>query len=293
MSTYQINDLERLTGVKAHTIRIWEKRYSLIKPHRTASNRRYYDDAQVKKLLNVATLVTQGHKISTIASFSQKELSMRIQENEATDSGENNTHNYVNNMIAAMLVFDEQGFERVFSAAVTRMGMYDAMHSVVYPFLQKAGVMWSIDAVVPAQEHFASCIIRNKLMAATDGLLPPTNKSKKLLLFLPPSEWHDIGLLFANYALRAKGYSTVYLGQNVPMESIDTAITAVKPTHVFFYYITTKPKEEIEKEIDHLVKRNSHIKILYSGAPGNFDGIRSGRKNVSYISGVNELISNL
>lgn len=287
MKAYQINDLERLTGIKAHTIRIWEKRYGLISPNRTDTNRRYYDDDQVKRLLNVATLVASGHKISKIAAYSDDQLHEFIEatENFGDASGSNTA--FVNDLISSMLVFDEAAFEKVFSAAVLRMGFYETVVNIVYPFLVKTGVFWSTDKSVPAQEHFASCIIRRKLMAATDGLLPATNTSRCFLLFLPPSEWHDVGLMFANYIIRANGFSTIYLGQNMPTEGIGQVMTTAKPTHLVTFFTAPRPDEEIAFML------RSYSRIAGSGSvlaavsdPGR---LKLRMANVSFLEGVASL----
>ncbi|GAA4469293.1 MerR family transcriptional regulator [Nemorincola caseinilytica] len=264
MGAYQINDLERLTGIKAHTIRIWEKRYGLIRPYRTDTNRRYYDDDQVRKLLNVTTLLSYGHKISKIAALNDEEIYKNI-ENGAPDRNNVHAHTgYVNDLVTSMLSYDEQGFERIFSAAVLRMGLYDAMVMVVYPFLVKVGVLWSINKTAPIQEHFASCIVRRKLMAAIDGLLAPAKRDKKFLLFLPPDEWHEIGLLFANYMLRAHGFETVYLGQSVPLADLEKVVEGVRPHAIFTLFIAPRPEKEIRMLLGEYAVHNGTA-VYFSG----------------------------
>ena len=266
MSSYQIADLERLTGVKAHTIRIWEKRYNLIKPHRTSTNIRYYDDAQAKKLLKVSTLIAQGIKISKVSQFSDKEINLKIQELEKQGTDDVICSGYINELIGTMLVFDESGFERAFSSVVVRFGMYKAMLNVFYPFLYKIGLMWSLEEAVPVQEHFAMCIIRRKLMNAIDSLLPPTKKSRLFLLFLPNDEWHETGLLLSDYIIRSHGYKTIYLGQNVPVENLNDVIANTKPTHILTLYIARRELSTIEEELKMISKQNPTIKLLVAGS---------------------------
>jgi methanogenic corrinoid protein MtbC1 len=244
MESYQINDLERLTGIKAHTIRIWEKRYGLITPSRSDTNRRYYDDEQVRRLLNVTTLLSYGHKISKIAALSNEEVCSLIEKETPDPVNAHVYTGYVNDLVTCMLAFDEPGFEKIFSAAVLRLGMYETMLRVVYPFLLKTGVLWSVNKAAPVQEHFASSIIRRKLMAVVDSLLPANRKNRRFLLFLPPDEWHDIGLLFANYVLRAGGLDTIYLGQNVPAENLPKVVEAVKPDAMLTLFISGRHMEE-------------------------------------------------
>ncbi len=271
MEFYQINDLEKLTGIKAHTIRIWEKRYNIIEPHRTETNIRYYDDEQVKRLLNVSTLLDNGFKISKVASLKNDELRKLIKSIQEEPEESNVNVSFVNDLISAMLAFDEVGFEKIFSAAVTRMGVYNAMLQVFYPFLHKTGVLWSTDETAPAQEHFASNMIKRKLMAAIDGLPSSNKRDKKFLLFLPENEWHEIGLLFSDYIIRAKGYSTIYLGQNVPTGNLPMALEKQKITHLLTFFITGRDISERIATIVEIVKKQKNLTLLLSGSLENIE----------------------
>ena len=289
MQSYQINELERLTGIKAHTIRIWEKRYELIKPYRTDTNRRYYDDSQVRKLLNVTTLLSNGYKISKIASFSEIEINKLIL-NQAEEPDETNA-GYVNGLVKAMLAFDKKEFEGTLAAAIAANGIYYAVLNVIYPFLKKTGIFWVTDNSMPVQEHFASSIIRRKLITATDQLPQLTKHSKQFLLFLPPQEWHETGLLFADYILRSNGYETIYLGQNVPIENVHIISGSLHPAYMLLFYVATKPVSEIEKQISNLSKNNPDTSILVAGTKELFADIKSVFKNVTYLSDVSGLTS--
>lgn len=229
MSYYHITDLEKLSGIKAHTIRIWEKRYNIIQPHRTETNIRQYDDEQLKKLLNVSTLIVNGYKISTIAKLSKTALHEEI--SKLSVNNINGIEAVLNELTIAMLSYDEINFEKTISNAVLKFGFLDTMLGVVYPFLQKVGLLWSIDNAMPAQEHFTSHLIKQKLLSAIDAL-PHADSKEKYLLFLPENEFHEIGLLFSNYILRAKGIKTIYLGASVPAENIATCLKQIKPTHI-------------------------------------------------------------
>jgi DNA-binding transcriptional MerR regulator len=220
---YQINDLERLSGVKAHTIRIWEKRYELITPHRTDTNIRYYDDKQLVKLLNVATLSSVGFRISKIAAMSDDELKSQLSLSQQKEKSDLKFEFYVNDFIAAMIEFDEVAFNKLFDTIIAEYGVEKALVSIVYPFLHKIGILWRIDQSMPVQEHFASMLIKRKLYTLISQLPTPT-KSKKFLLFLPANEWHEVGLLFAEYIIRNNGFPTINLGQNVPFIDIEYTI---------------------------------------------------------------------
>lgn len=290
MESYQINDLERLTGIKAHTIRIWEKRYSLIHPNRTDTNRRYYDDAQVRKLLNVTTLLSYGHKISKIAALTDEQIHEHIEHDSSATTGLHVNNGYVNDLLASMLAFDEVGFERIFSAAVLRMGMFDTMVQVVYPFLAKTGVLWTVNKSAPVQEHFASCIIKRKLMAATDGLLSSTHKPKRFLLFLPPLEWHEIGLLFANYIIRSRGYQTLYFGQDLPTEDVIKIVGMVAPEYILTFFVAARPAEEVKDFITAYASAEPQAHVIVAGSLDLLSAAHTKLNNVSYMKGVHDLL---
>lgn len=266
MKHYQIADLEQLSGIKAHTIRIWEKRYNLIEPERTDTNIRLYNDEQVRKLLNVSTLLSNGLKISKIAALSEKEMHLQVKQLQQESGGHSITHSFINDLIASMLNFDEAAFEKTYSAAVTRLGMFESMLQVFYPFLHKTGMMWATGNAMPVQEHFASGIIRRKLQAATDGLLPPSRRNPSFLLLLPPDEWHEIGLMFSNYIIRAQGYPSIYLGQNVPFENVKQLYNYNKPTHVLLFLITRRPDQEV-KQLRQLMGLPPQTNLLLAGNP--------------------------
>ncbi|MBK6835774.1 MAG: MerR family transcriptional regulator [Bacteroidetes bacterium] len=249
MEKYQINDLERLTGIKAHTIRIWEKRYNLIEPHRTATNIRYYDDSQLKKILNVSTLLESGYKISKVAVLNDDEMNKKVQAVQENSSEDVANNAYVSDLIISMLAYDEAGFEKIFSAVVLRYGLYDAMLNVIYPFLAKTGILWVSNKAMPSQEHFASSLIRRKLQAAIDGLAAPSKPEKIFLLYLPDDEWHELSLVFSDYLIRKSGYKTIYLGQNVPAKNLDELVKKIKPTHALTFNISRKKPTDVQNHI--------------------------------------------
>ncbi|MBS1565705.1 MAG: MerR family transcriptional regulator [Bacteroidetes bacterium] len=266
MKLYHISELEQLTGIKAPTIRIWERRYQLIRPGRTDTNIRMYDDGQVRKLLNVATLLSNGYKISKIAELDEEDMHAMVLGlmggSGETDSAANA---FVNDLIVSMLAFDEQSFEKTYAAAVERYGMFDAMLQVFYPLLQKIGIMWSTDDAMPVQEHFASAIMRRKLMAAIDALPLKKKRRKKFLLLLPPGEWHEIGLLFANYIIRSRDIETVYLGQNVPFEQVPAVLSKTNISHVLLFFIT-RPGTDNMDDFRESMQLPGDMPLLFTGS---------------------------
>src|SRR6056297_224756 len=218
MAVYSIKELENLSGIKAHTIRIWEKRYNLIEPYRTTTNIRYYTDQELKKILNVAMLNRHGIKISNIARLSDKELKDEILR---VSNSSSNLENTIDSLIISMIDMDELKFNALLSKTISKFGFTDAFVNIVYPFLEKIGVLWMAGDVNPAQEHFVVNLIRQKIIAAIDNFSHVFNsKAEKFLLFLPEGEWHEMGLLFALYLLKEAGHEVIYLGQSVPYSDI-------------------------------------------------------------------------
>jgi len=218
MATYSIKDLERLSGIKAHTIRMWEKRYSLIAPQRTATNIRNYCDSELKKLLNISLLNRNGIKISKLASLSNEEINEKINQLIYSHS---DTESIIENLAIEMIELDEARLEKILARAIMQLGFEETIIKVLYPFLIKIGVMWQTGVINPAQEHFISHLIRQKLLVAVDGLMTTNNPgSMRFALFLPEGEYHELGLLFFYYLIKRRGHQVIYLGQSVPLNDL-------------------------------------------------------------------------
>jgi DNA-binding transcriptional MerR regulator len=218
MATYTIKDLERLSGIKAHTIRIWEKRYNIIAPQRTSTNIRNYCDGELKKLLNISLLNRKGMKISKLAQLSNDELNEKINQ---LIQNYHDTESLVENMAIAMIDFDEVKLEKILSRTIMQLGFEETIIKILYPFLVKIGVMWQTGIINPAHEHFISNQIRQKLIVAIDSLISASNpNSKRYTLFLPEGEFHELGLLFFHYLIKRRGHQVIYLGQSVPLNDL-------------------------------------------------------------------------
>ena len=220
MAVYSIKELENLSCIKAHTIRIWEKRYNLIDPHRTNTNIRYYTDSDLKKILNVAVLNRQGIKISNIARLNDLELKEEIIRVTKTSQAQDTI---VDSLIISMIDLDEYKLEAIINKSISKIGFKSTVIEVLYPFLDKVGILWQSGDVNPAQEHFVSNLIRQKIISSTDQL-PNTfyPKARKFLLLLPEGEWHEIALLVAQYLLKESNHEVIYLGQSVPYSDVLT-----------------------------------------------------------------------
>ncbi|WP_111668768.1 MerR family transcriptional regulator [Algoriphagus litoralis] len=261
MSTYSIKDLEHLSGIKAHTLRIWEQRYDLIRPKRTDTNIRYYDDDNLKLILNVALLNDNGYKISKIASMDMEE--MRAEVMKLTDR--TLTHDdQIHALTICMIEMDEERFDKVLSTNILKLGFEQTMMNIVYPFMSKIGVLWQTGAINPAHEHFISNLVRQKLIVAIDGQVV-SGDGKKFLLFLPEGELHEISLLFASFLIKSKGNKVIYLGQNTPYDDLMTVYNIHQPEYMMTV-ITTSPTSESAQEYLNLLAENfSKTQILVTG----------------------------
>lgn len=266
MTRYSISTLEKLSGVKAHTIRIWEQRYKVLAPLRTETNIRYYDDAQLKKLLNIVTLLHNGYRISKVSKLSKEEMSEIVTSIVANPNKEPGTIlALINKLISCGLCLDIQGFESVFRKVRKEFNTEDTYTKVLQPMLVKVGLLWSNSKMSPAQEHFLSNLVRQKLIAAIDTLPLPINDEKRWLLFLPPDEYHEIGLLYAHFLLRKYNNSVLYLGSNVPLKDLEVVMENYKPTHSLFFVIKNMTLRNGQKCIDVIRESLPDVKLLVSG----------------------------
>ncbi|OYX17516.1 MAG: helix-turn-helix-type transcriptional regulator [Algoriphagus sp. 32-45-6] len=261
MSTYSIKDLEQLSGIKAHTLRIWEQRYSLLNPKRTDTNIRYYDDDDLKLILNVALLNDNGYKISKIASMQMPEIREEVRKlTERSLTHDDQIHA----LTISMIEMDEERFDRVLEGNIEKLGFEQTMLNIIYPFMSKIGVLWQTGAINPAQEHFISNLVRQKLIVAIDRQSFQQG-GKKFLLYLPEGELHEISLLFANYLIKSKGHRVIYLGQSTPNDDL-LAVYRIHEPDFLVTVITTSPASEyVQDYINALADRFSKSKIIVSG----------------------------
>lgn len=262
MIRYSIRDLEKITGIKAHTIRIWEKRYGIVAPLRTQTNIRYYSDEDLRRLMNVAILNKYGYKISNIQSMSAAELHTCVV--DLTHQDIDNEHQ-VDNLVMAMIELDELRFDKIISSSIIKQGFEYTFENLLYKFLEKIGILWQIGAVNPAQEHFISHLIRQKLILAIDGQQDYRNDCKTFLLFLPENEYHEVALLYLYFLIRKEGHKVIYLGQNVPLMNLKD----IFEIHYIDYMVTSVasklPVEMISEILNELVKLYGDKQVLIGG----------------------------
>jgi DNA-binding transcriptional MerR regulator/methylmalonyl-CoA mutase cobalamin-binding subunit len=262
MGTYSIKELEQLSGIKAHTIRIWEKRHRIIEPQRTQSNIRYYSDFDLKKIINVSLLNTNGIKISKIADMSLEDMNQKVLEISALAS---DTAIHIDQLVLSMVDMEEEQFEKILSNIMLRYGFEKALTEVVYPFLEKIGILWQTQNITPAQEHFISNLIRQKIIVGIDGLPVPPKDSKRVVLFLRERELHEIGLLFYHYIARKAGCRTYYLGQNVPHEDLVQVVRHHNAAILITSLTSTLELASTETYLKQLHQQFPDKRILVSG----------------------------
>ena len=239
---FTIKDLENFSGIKAHTIRIWEKRYSLFKPNRTDSNIRLYDIDDLQKLLNVSLLYNDGLKISKIAKLSDSELAMKVREYVFESNLENQASN---SFKLAMLNFDESLFNKTYSNLLSQTSFRDVFKNIFIPLLNEIGVLWQVNSITPAHEHFISNLIKQKIHVNIEKLqLSQSNKqTKTFVLYLPINEIHDLGLLYLHFELLLHGHQSIYLGQSVPVGNLND-IQKIYKNVCYITYLTVEPSKE-------------------------------------------------
>ncbi len=245
-NNFSIKDLENLSGVKAHTIRIWEKRYNLLEPNRTDTNIRFYSLESLQKLLNVTFLYNNGYKISKIAKINEVDIADTVRSLSAKDFADDHATNMFK---LAMLNFDKALFLKTFDSVKIHKSFSEIFLEVFMPLMSEIGLLWQTNTITPAQEHFISELIKQKLLINIEKYQyqEPKKTDQTFVLFLPNNEIHDLGLQFINYHLLKSEYHTVYLGASVPIVSLKDILKHYKNV-TFVSYFTVKPEpENIEK----------------------------------------------
>lgn len=259
---YAIKDLEVLSGVKAHTIRIWEKRYGLLIPSRTDTNIRYYSDTDLRRIINVSLLVKNGFKISKVAKWDEYQLKRTVLEITEKNSSE---PDYVERLILHMLNFDNVGFYRLTTEIIAQKGFEEAMLKIFFVLFERIGTYWQVGSIFPAQEHYVTSILRQKLIAETDKIGVENRNGSTILFFLPEGELHEMSLLFYSYLAQKYGYNVIYLGQFVPYEDLAKVQTHIKIDYVFTAFINPLYKEELENYLVKLKDTFQHQKVFITG----------------------------
>lgn len=264
MNHYSIKDIESITGIKSHTIRIWEQRYKILEPQRTATNIRYYSEEDLRTILNVNVLYRSGLKISKIANLDDSQIRELVTEASEKLVEENLQ---LQGMVTAMLNLDEGSFETILQRAFDSVGVVQTTEKLIFPFLNHIGYLWQVGTIDPAFEHFISQIVRRKLVIATAGLenLPKRKDQKRFILFLPAGEPHEIGLLLANYAIRKAGHKSLYLGADLPHTDLKQVVSKFQPHYIFCSSTCGNTDSPIDEIITYLGREFENNTILLTG----------------------------
>jgi DNA-binding transcriptional MerR regulator len=291
---FSIKDLENLSGVKAHTIRIWEKRYDLLAPERTDTNIRTYDIKSLQKLLNITLLYKNGYKISKIAKIPEDQIHILVRE----IATEKNVHNQaLNSFKLSMLNFDYSLFYNTYNKLLAEKSFREIFYDTFIPLLNELGVLWHTQTINPAHEHFISSLVKQKIILNTERIqsLEKSNKTKTFVLYLPENEIHEIGLLYLNYELQLKGYHTIYLGQTIPIDSLTNIHSFFPELHFISYFTVTPPEDKVEDYLEEFDEKigfeDHHLWLL--GYQAKYVKNKKNFKNLKVFKSIPDLVEEI
>lgn len=262
MNAFTIKDLENLSGIKAHTIRIWEQRYNFLKPQRTTTNIRYYTNDELKTVLNIALLNKYGFKISHIDRMRPQEIREKIL---SLGDARAVQERIINELVQEMVDLEMDRFEKILTNYIASKGIERTVIQIIFPFLEKIGILWQTGHINPAQEHLVTNIIRQKLIVGIETTVSPVKVNKTFLLFLPEGEHHELGLLFMYYLLKSRGANVIYLGANVPVKDVEHVIRLKRPDIIFVHLTATSTHFNFEKFLTNVENRFLGTRTVVSG----------------------------
>ncbi len=259
MAIYSISDLEKLSGIKSHTIRIWEQRYGILRPKRTGTNIRFYDDDDLQRLLNVALLNRHGFRISKIAEMTKEDLAEQV---SSVSNFKFDIDAQLDVLTLSVIEMDEIKFGRIFDNHVEQIGFERTMLEVIYPFMEKLSLLWLTGSIKPVQENFITQLIRNKLIAAIEKEpVAADRKVTKFILYLPKDEQQELSILFMQYLIKRRGFRVVNLGANLALVDLKDACQIHQPDYVFTVLSETFNREPLQRYLSNLqaAAPNSHL----------------------------------
>ncbi len=262
MSSYSIKDLEQGTGIKAHTIRIWEQRYNFLQPSRTETNIRSYSSAELKTILNVSLLNKYGFKISHIDKMSSDQIEEKILSLNQIDAIRERV---VNVLIKEMVSLNMHAFEKQLDIYIGQKGVDKTITEIVFPFLERVGILWMTNHINPAQEHLATNLLRQKIILGIERLPAVSEHNKNVILFMPEGEYHEIGLLFVYFLLKQEGIYVNYLGANVPMKDLVYLTAVKKPNYVFCHLTSPSKVFKIDRFLTQIGQVSNTTPVMLSG----------------------------
>ena len=273
MTKYSMAQVESLSGIKAHTLRTWERRYDFLNPCRTETNIRFFSDIQLVQLVNFGILLRNGYKISKIEKMPEDQVHDLVNQilSPSDYTIDQNIREDIQSLTLAMLDMDEVRFDEIFKAHLIRKGLLGTVRDLIYPFLHHIGILWNTQKTMPAQEHFISCLIRKKIVSAIDVIPHPPAQAKKIIFFLLEDEHHEIGILLASFIAAERGYKVYYLGQNVPSENIHEVLNITNADFIMSMFVAPKRDKSLI-QIENVLK-TTEVPFLISGNVENFGSL--------------------
>lgn len=283
MRTYSIKEIESLTGIKAHTLRMWEQRYYMVEPHRTETNIRFYDEEQLKMLLNVSFLLANGYRISRISQMATDEMRVAVKEaflRVSDKRGDLAVQYRINDLILAMLEFDEGRFEQIYSSSVMKYGVERTLIDLISPFIERMQLMWRTGEMDSGQEHFMYYLIRQKVTVAIDGLPLAPAHAEKFLIFLPESEYRDLIISIYIYLLKVREKRIINLGQDISFGYLERISQTIRPDVLMTFLVAPIGFPEAQQYVTDL-GRNFPDKTIFLAGSVEFMGELECPDNVS------------
>lgn len=288
MNSFSISQLSQFSGVKPHTIRIWEQRYDALQPQRSEGNTRFYDSLQLRRLLNIVSLTKTGRKVSKLCRMSDEDLYALQKEYIEQALEESDYEYFVSQLISAGINYDENNFEKIFSHCFIRFGLLKTYREVIYPMVNRVGLLWTSNTIPPSQEHYITNLLRQKLFTSIDSLTTETDNNGGWLLFLPEDEFHEMGLLFANYLIRSHGKKVVYLGPNVPLSSVEKALEDTGAENLLLFMVHRDLPDQVKEFLEELKKIGKNNKIYIAANPDLTEDF-SNEKGINWLYSIEDL----
>ncbi len=292
---FSIRDLENLSGIKAHTIRIWEKRYNLLTPERTSTNIRTYSINSLQKLLNITLLYNKGYKISKIARIPEENIPLIVREIVSKNS---TTNHAINALKLAMINFDQPLFNTTYNSMIADKSFREVFKEIFIPLLNELGLLWQTNTISPAHEHFITSLIKQKILTNTEKAqeYQIIKKDKIFVPFLPENEIHEIGLLYLNYEIVLRGYKSIYLGQTVPLDTLKDLMKYFDNVYFLSYFTVAPSKNKIKKYIEefiHLSKEQTDIHLWVLGYQTKHIEVSNLPEFVKVFSSIDQIVAKL
>ncbi len=293
MQTFSISQLSQFSGIKQHTIRIWEQRYGALTPLRTLGNTRFYEDNQLRRLLNIVSLQNSNRKISDLCVLDDGSLYKLIEEKLLSEKSDATAEYYIAQLIAAGISYSEDKFEKLYQESLKIYNIKDLYLTVLHPLLVRLGLLWSCDNIIPPQEHFICNLLKQKLYSFIDNLPSSTNETADWVLLLPENEFHEIGLLMAHVLIKQAGKKVVYLGTNIPSNSFIATVNETEAKNVLVFTVHKGQESIIKAYAELFFEQTKNKKFYLTGNLDNLSGLKKikGLKFLPAIADLEKIIN--